>query len=231
MKILSITTTHRICGCAVSEDENVLAETVFEGYRSCVEELTGRISETLEKAGLSDKSLGAVAVDIGPGGLTGLKIGVVTAKTIAQVRGLPVVGLSSFDILAAGALADAPPEFGRVAAIIHSSRDEFYLSLLRRSGGGFETVEPGACLKIEEIERKREGWEEPTCVTGGGVEKLGWEPVEGKLVLAPADGCFPRPSAACRLAAAALREGRGRRFDEVAPLYVSLTGAEKNLAR
>ncbi|MFH1539012.1 MAG: tRNA (adenosine(37)-N6)-threonylcarbamoyltransferase complex dimerization subunit type 1 TsaB [bacterium] len=227
MKILAITTTHRMCGCAVSEDENVLAETLFEGYRSCVEELAGRISETLEKAGLSDKSTGAVAVDIGPGGLTGLKIGVVTAKTIAQVRGLPVVGLSSFEILA----ADAPPEFGRVAAIIHSSRDEFYFTLLRRSGGGFETVEPASCLKLEEIERKREGWEEPTYVTGGGVEKLKWEPVGGKLVLAPADGCFPRPSAACRLAAAALHEGRGRRFDEVAPLYVSLTGAEKNLAR
>lgn len=225
MKILAVTTTHRMCGCAVSDGENVLAETVFEGYRSCVEELTGRVRETLDRAGLDDGSLEAVAVDVGPGGLTGLKIGVVTAKTVAQVRGLPVVGLSSFEILAAG----APAEFGRVAAVIHSSRDEFYFSLLRREGEGFETVEPGACLKLDEIENKRAAWREPTYVTGGGIDKIEWETAEN-VTIAPPDGRFPGPSAACRLAAAALREGRGGRFDEIAPFYISLTSAEKNLA-
>lgn len=226
--ILAVTTTHRVCGVAVGDGTAPPVETLFEGYRSCIEELVPRVYQTLEKAGLTPRDLGAVAVDIGPGGLTGLKIGIVIAKTTAQALSLPMIGLSSFEILA----ADAPEGFDRIAAVVHSSRDEFHLALLRRAGGAVEVIEPGECINRVELERRRDGWAGRTWITGGGLEKLDWSGLgPARWTLAGPEALSPSPARALDLAAAALRAGAGVGFDRIAPLYISPVNAEKNLGR
>ena len=65
-----------------------------------------------------------IAVGVGPGGFTGLRIGIATARALAQARGLPLVGVSSLRALAAGVDGEAP-----VAAVIDARRGEAFVGI------------------------------------------------------------------------------------------------------
>jgi tRNA threonylcarbamoyladenosine biosynthesis protein TsaB len=72
--------------------------------------LLALIEETLEAAGAGWESVTRIAVGVGPGGFTGLRIGIATARGLAQARDLPLVGVSSLHALAKGAKGDSPLE-------------------------------------------------------------------------------------------------------------------------
>ncbi|MEW5944959.1 MAG: tRNA (adenosine(37)-N6)-threonylcarbamoyltransferase complex dimerization subunit type 1 TsaB [bacterium] len=227
MKILGITTTHAACGCALADGETLLAEVTFPGYRTCTEELAARIEELFESAGVSPESLGGAAVDAGPGGLTGLKVGLVTAKTFSQVLNIPLVGVPSFEILA----ADAPPGFSRVLAVIHSSRDEFFTALHERDGGGKLMKVTAEKLDHARILAAAKKTAEKTYVTGGGVEKLDTAAFPAAVfTLAPPERSFPRAATLCRIAGPLLRAGKGKPFDQVQPEYLCPARADPDAA-
>ena len=226
MKIISITTSHRICGCAIADDERILGEMDFAADRRCVEELTGRIEALLRECGAQPEDLDGVAADVGPGMLTGLKIGVVTAKTYAQVLNLPVAGISSFQVLAAG----APSDYMNISVVIHSSRDQYFYAMFCRRGEILEETVRGRIVNASDVVRSLVSGDEAIYVTGGGVEKLREELRAGHLVLAGKADCFPRAKDLSRVALGMFRLGQGTRYDNINPLYICATNAEKNLA-
>jgi tRNA threonylcarbamoyladenosine biosynthesis protein TsaB len=83
----------------------------------------GLLEEALAAAGADWDDVGRLAVGIGPGGFTGLRIGVATARALAQGRGLPLVGVGSLDALAAGAGRAGAPA---LAAVIDARRGEVF---------------------------------------------------------------------------------------------------------
>lgn len=88
------------------------------------------------------KEIGAVAVDIGPGMFTGVRVGVATAKAMAQALRVPMVGLSSLDLLA------FPVRYTDrvIAAVLDARRDEVYTALYRPVPGGVQRVtDPCVC--------------------------------------------------------------------------------------
>jgi tRNA threonylcarbamoyladenosine biosynthesis protein TsaB len=97
---------------------------------------------SLIEAALADDGWDAVeriAVGVGPGGFTGLRHGIATARALAQARGLPLVGVSSLEALAAGAAAEAG---GRpVLAVIDARRGEVFAAAWR---AGEQLLEPRA---------------------------------------------------------------------------------------
>ncbi len=84
------------------EGTEVLAEEVQPSGTRHAELLTPAVSATLSAAGITTADLDAVVVGLGPGPFTGLRVGVVTAAALADVRGLPVVGVCSLDAVGAG---------------------------------------------------------------------------------------------------------------------------------
>ncbi len=128
---------------------------------------TGRLlaltEEVLAAAGASWDAVERLAVGVGPGGFTGLRIGIATARALAQARALPVVGVSSLEALAAGAGEDAGP----VVAVIDARRGEVFAAaypgfeplalapeaLAARIEPGALTVGDGAVRFREELER------------------------------------------------------------------------------
>jgi tRNA threonylcarbamoyl adenosine modification protein YeaZ len=81
----------------------VLAERAVPSGNKHAELLTPAIRGVLDDAGLPMAALDAVVTGLGPGPFTGLRVGIVTALTLADARGLPVVGVCSLDAVGSGA--------------------------------------------------------------------------------------------------------------------------------
>ena len=127
--------------------------------------LLALVEETLAAADASWDAVERLAVGVGPGGFTGLRIGIATARALAQARGLPLVGVSSLAALAAGATEEA----GRrpIVAVIDARRGEVFAAsagafgplalapeaLAARIDPGSLTVGDGAVRFREELER------------------------------------------------------------------------------
>ncbi|MDR0986157.1 MAG: tRNA (adenosine(37)-N6)-threonylcarbamoyltransferase complex dimerization subunit type 1 TsaB [Ruminococcus sp.] len=101
MKILGLTTSGKTLSVAVT-DGAVLAEKSFEADRSHSVVLLPTIMECLKTAGFEAKDLDGIAVDIGPGSYTGIRIGIATAMGIVFPTGIPCCGVSSLEAMAYG---------------------------------------------------------------------------------------------------------------------------------
>jgi tRNA threonylcarbamoyladenosine biosynthesis protein TsaB len=88
--------------------------------------LLGAAEAALERAGVGWEEVERLAVGLGPGSFTGLRIGIATARALAQARGLPVVGVSSLEALARGA-----GETGLVVAVLDARRGEAFAAAWR----------------------------------------------------------------------------------------------------
>ncbi|WP_270408953.1 tRNA (adenosine(37)-N6)-threonylcarbamoyltransferase complex dimerization subunit type 1 TsaB [Brachybacterium paraconglomeratum] len=102
------------------------------------EVLLALVEETLSAAGVTRGELTGVVVGRGPGPFTGLRVGLVSARSIASVLGVPLHGLSSLDALAHEALAAVPAERGpvTVGVALDARRREVYHARYRREAGG-----------------------------------------------------------------------------------------------
>lgn len=88
---------------SAGEDVAVLAERAVASGTRHAELLTPTLREVLADAGVGLADVGAVVTGLGPGPFTGLRVGVVTAATLADARGLPVIGVCSLDAVGSGA--------------------------------------------------------------------------------------------------------------------------------
>jgi tRNA threonylcarbamoyladenosine biosynthesis protein TsaB len=125
MKLLAIDTALEACSVAVVADglRAPLAITEIVG-RGHAERLFGMIEAAMNEAGIGFADLDRIAVIIGPGSFTGLRVGIAAARGLALVVKCPVVGIGSLAVHAesARALAGAVP----VVAVLDARRDEVY---------------------------------------------------------------------------------------------------------
>jgi len=104
--VLSIDTSAAVAVALISDDGRRLAARTVDERRRHAEQLAPMIEEVLAEAGLSRADLTAVVVGTGPAPFTGLRVGLVTARTLALALGVPVLGVPSVDVLAIQAVAD-----------------------------------------------------------------------------------------------------------------------------
>jgi len=131
----------------------------------------------LAEAGVGWDEVGRIAVGAGPGGFTGLRIGIATARALAQARGLPLVPVSSLATLAAGA-GDGP-----VAAVIDARRGEVFAAAW---DGATALVEPAAYAP-EALAERLLALDVPVQAVGDGAVRFR-EELEGAGVAVPVDG-------------------------------------------
>ncbi len=99
--LLAIDTATHIMSLALHDGLNLTAEQTWRTDNNHTAELAPTIHELLQRCAVTFDDLTALAVSIGPGSYTGLRIGVALAKGIATVYSLPLVGISTLDTLAA----------------------------------------------------------------------------------------------------------------------------------
>lgn len=106
--ILAFDTATDVATVALVRDDEVLGERASRAVRVLKD-----VEELLEEAGLGSDDVDAIAVGTGPGSYTGLRMGLVTARTLSISLGVPVAGVSTLDALAAGAPGASPVVDGK----------------------------------------------------------------------------------------------------------------------
>ena len=207
MTFLLMDTSGTYCVLALADaaDGTVQAVSIFEGRRTLSRRLMGEIDGLLTRNGLTLSDVSALAVGLGPGSFTGVRVGVTTAKTLAQVTGKPLVGVGTLDAYAA-----VWPSAGgtRLAPVLPSRKGEVYAAMYQ-SGERLEA--PFA----ESVDTLAERLTASGSVTVCGQSSLlpGWEGPSLEQLWTPPEGL-------ARLAAARLQAGDIDDPLSLVPLYV-----------
>lgn len=148
MKCLALDTTTDISSIAVADESGVLAQYDFAHRMDLSRRLMPNIISMLKDCGLEMRDIEAVGVSIGPGSFTGLRIGVTTAKTLAQTLGIPIAGIVSLDLLAHQ--YDYLPD-ALICPLVKVRKGEVYYAFYRTADGSLERISEYAAGPIGEI--------------------------------------------------------------------------------
>jgi tRNA threonylcarbamoyladenosine biosynthesis protein TsaB len=121
--ILQIDTALEIAHVSIAREGNVLAQRQNETQNDHAAWLHIAIQEVLEESGIHLDQLNAVGVTAGPGSYTGLRVGMSAAKGLCYAKNLPLIAVSSLQLLAAGVKDQAE---GVIIPLIDARRDEVY---------------------------------------------------------------------------------------------------------
>jgi tRNA threonylcarbamoyladenosine biosynthesis protein TsaB len=155
--------------------------------------LLGLVERVLREGGVAWEEVSRLAVGVGPGGFTGLRIGIATARALSQARGLDVVPVSSLEALAAGAASSQP-----VAAVIDARRGEVFAAVFAPDGSPL--LGPAA-LAPEALAERLSALPATPLAVGDGAVRFAEELVSAGAVIPPADTPVHRLDAVqiCRL--------------------------------
>lgn len=137
--ILSIETSTSVCSTALHQDGVLVEVREIHTPQSAASQLTVLIEEIFTASRIPKTGLAAVAVSIGPGSYTGLRIGLATAKGICYALGLPLICADSLQVMASGITPQPPSLF---CPMIDARRMEVYYSLLDPDGNVLEPSQP-----------------------------------------------------------------------------------------
>jgi tRNA threonylcarbamoyladenosine biosynthesis protein TsaB len=136
MIVLALESATDLVGAALFGDVPRRPAVTETGGRRHAEALAPAVEQVCREAGVPLAAVDAIAVDVGPGLFTGLRVGVATAKALGQGLGIGVVAVGSLDILAAAAVARRPAGLpGQVIAVIDARRSEVFAARYRVDGG------------------------------------------------------------------------------------------------
>jgi tRNA threonylcarbamoyladenosine biosynthesis protein TsaB len=105
--------------------------------------LPGLVDEVLREAGVALGALDGIAVGLGPGAFTGLRISLSLAKGLSYAAGLPLGGASSLEAMALAA-ARLAPDAGAIVPLLDARKAQVYAGFYRPAGGGVEPLPGGA---------------------------------------------------------------------------------------
>ncbi len=167
MLFLALDTTTSVCGAALGDENALVAESFLNVHKTHSERLMPLIVSMLEDSGFAKERLEGVAVTIGPGSFTGIRIGVATARGLAQGLGIPLVGVMTLD-----ALVEACPFFpGLICPMLDARKDQLYAALYRGGNEGPALLEGASALSLGELRAKLERYEERVLFLGDAVAK------------------------------------------------------------
>lgn len=122
MRVLAIETATSVGSVALLNGPELVREISEHVPQRHLEWLAPAIEDLLRASGWRPEDVGGLAVSVGPGGFTGLRIGIATAAAWAFARQVPVVGVSTLEVVAAGTPTEGPP--GLVCPVLDARRGE-----------------------------------------------------------------------------------------------------------
>jgi tRNA threonylcarbamoyladenosine biosynthesis protein TsaB len=245
VRILGVDTATPRASVALVEDGALLGEEVYGGTEDAAhgaasqprknhaEIILPLIHSVLANAHMTVADLSGIAVSIGPGSFTGLRIGLATAKGIAYGWGLPAVGIST--LLATGATALAFD--GTICVLLDARKSEVYLGFFRREGKTISAVSDESVTSISsavDLMRKYTSNGSSLLAIGEGAkayERFLIDSLGASLTLAPSENLPSVASQVALLAQERIGVGSVDDLGALAPVYLRRSEAEnkKNL--
>ncbi|SDO15656.1 tRNA (adenosine(37)-N6)-threonylcarbamoyltransferase complex dimerization subunit type 1 TsaB [Alkalicoccus daliensis] len=221
-KILAIDTSTYVMGVALTEGEQLEAEIVTNKKENHSVRLMPAIRSLMDQAGWKPEHLDAIAVAQGPGSYTGVRIGVTTAKSMAWALDIPIIGVSSLEILAQNGVYHN----GLVMPFFDARRGQVFTGLYRSENGRMMQVKEDRIVLLEEWLQEVSALEENVLALGPEEDKHREALAAGLgslLTIPAARDHAARPSA---LAAAALYQQDKTEVHAFVPEYLRLAEAE-----
>ena len=242
MIILGIDTTTRACSVALLEDQALLAEFTLNIMKTHSERLMPLIDSALSECGVERERVGAVAVAVGPGSFTGLRIGISTARAFCQALSIPGIAVSTLEALA----LSLPATDHLVCPLLDARRKQVYSALYSfnypstdHQNEGARTVpfpvincelEPAA-RGIGQLMEEIQAEERSVCFLGDGVDSYGQfimdAPGSGDRIIAPPTHRYCRASLVAFRGIQLLPGLEHGSYEGVAPQYLRLPEAQR----
>jgi tRNA threonylcarbamoyladenosine biosynthesis protein TsaB len=223
--ILGIDTATQQVGCAIGGHEGVLASFQAAKGKRHAETLVPAIQFLCQKAHIELSEISAIAVDVGPGLFTGLRVGVATAKAMASALRVPMLGVTSLDLLA----FEVRWTPKRIVSVVDARRGEVFFAFYRQVPGGVQRLSEMRCGSPEELCSEIQATGEDCLAVGDGALRY-TEALQDVMRVDTGDAglAYPSPAALVQLAhARALREEFVNSWD-LQPVYLRKADAEAN---
>ena len=227
--ILYIETATDVCSVALSKGTEVIGLKEEAGGNNHAKHLLPFVDEVLKQAGVSMTEINGVAVSIGPGSYTGLRIGVSTAKGIAYTADIPVMAVSTLESIAQGAKmlwSGTSTETVQIIPMIDARRMEVFTT---RYDFDMNPLEEVASKIIDETTFAELLSKEKVLFCGNGMPKC------RELLSTFPNACFAEaPISAKNMLPATLRKWQMQEFEDVAyfePFYLKEYVAAKPVVK
>lgn len=221
MLVLALDTATAVCSVALARDSAVLAEITSNLPSTHSQRLLPMVDSLFTETGLKPTQLDLLAVSRGPGSFTGLRLGIATVKGLGLALNLPVVGVSTLEVLAHNFSG------GLVCPVLNARLGQVYAALYRTGPDSQPTcLLPDQAISIPDLLLRLKEEREPIWFCGDGAELI--LPVAGKLASphrAPMHLLGNRAGALADLA----RNRQGGSADAITPLYLRDSQAEVQL--
>jgi tRNA threonylcarbamoyladenosine biosynthesis protein TsaB len=226
--VLAIDTATSAVSVAIGDRGASVGSVALAGGRRHAEQLAPAIRYLTEELDVSLDQLAAIAVDVGPGLFTGLRVGVTTAKVMAQALRVPVVGVPSLDLVA------YPLRHSNrlVVSVLDARRHEVFSARYRPVPGGVQRVSDYEVRSPAELVAELDAGTDELLLAGDGVgayheDFASLEHAERAGV----DHDAPSATALVELATAKVEREEFQPASELRPLYLRTSDAEINWGR
>jgi tRNA threonylcarbamoyladenosine biosynthesis protein TsaB len=222
MLVLGIETSTTQGGVAIIGPDGVLCEAVLNVEVTHSERLLPAIDRALGEARVSLEDLGGIAVSIGPGSFTGLRIGLSTAKGLVYATGLSLVGVPTLEAMA----WTLPTARWQICPVLDARKQEIYTALFRHDATGVHRIMEDAAMAPEALCRLIRN---PTLFLGDGMKTYGAlfrERLGERMLLPPMASRGARPACVAELGRERLLRGEHDVPETLVPRYLRPSEAE-----
>lgn len=226
MLILALETSSQAGSVALVDRDSVLSVRRLPANRRSAQTLAPAMAEVLAEARRKPQDVRLVAVTIGPGSFTGLRVGVTTAKTFAYAVGAEVLGVDTLEVIAGQSDAASPRKRrsgSRIDAALDAQRKELFVGRFMSDSQGLIRLEDNRIVSADQwLAELRAG----TIVTGPGIQRLLDRLPAGVIVAAEP---LREPQATTVGQLAWKQYDRGHRDDlwKLSPKYLRASAAEE----
>ena len=226
MKILGIDTSTMSANVAVLEDDKLICEYTINTKKTHSQKLMPMIENMLKLSEIEIKEIDAIAICVGPGSFTGLRIGMATAKAMAHVNNIPLIGVDSLEIL--GANIDNCNK--KICAILDAQRNQFYTNIYKLEYNKIQALQSEIeIMPIDNLLEKLSSSEEEWVIVGEAVYKYKEKiDVKSNITMSSPSNNITKASSLCVVA----RDKFEQNIDvhncyDINPMYIRKSQAEE----
>lgn len=218
MLVLGIETSTPQASVAIGSEQGLIASALVSRGASHNEFLLPAIRFCLDEAGLGFRNIGGVAASLGPGLYTGMRVGIATSKALAQSLSVPIVGMSSLDLVAYG-VRYSPKT---ICAALDARRGEVFHAFYRASPGGIQRMSDYRIDKPERLAIGLASRPEEVLLVGNGalLYKDAFSDLGSVVELGTMSHSFPHASSLVELALPRMLREDFDSLYELQPLYL-----------